>query len=150
MDMKFSKIPAGGITVNDRFFKIEEFEMQQTTVTQAQWEEVMGNNPSRIKGDDLPVTNVSWHDAQEFCKRLSERTGDTYRLPTEAEWEYACRAGSTGKWCFGDDESQLDEYAWYYDNSSGTVHPVAQKKPNAWGLYDMHGNVWEWCQDEYK
>lgn len=150
MNMQFSEIPKGSISIRGTKYKIEPFEMQQTTVTQKQWKEVMGSNPSRIKGDDLPVTNVSWYEAKEFCRRLSEKTGDVYRLPTEAEWEYACRAGSQRQWCFGNDEKKLEEYAWYYKNSDNTIHPVAQKKPNTWGLYDMHGNVWEWCEDEYK
>jgi len=96
-----------------------------------------------------PVTCVSWDDAMAFCDWLSREEGRTYRLPTEAEWEYACRAGSTTLWCFGDDESSLGEYAWYGANSEGKTHPVAEKKPNAWGLYDMYGNVWEWCSDWY-
>jgi len=119
-------------------------------VTQEEYERVMGKNPSDFKGDrQRPVETVSWNDAAEFCRRLSEKEGKTYRLPTEAEWEYACRAGRTTKWCFGDSQSQLADYAWYDDNSGGTTHPVGEKKPNAWGLYDMHGNVYEWCDDWY-
>jgi formylglycine-generating enzyme required for sulfatase activity len=93
--------------------------------------------------------HVCWLDAKAFCDWLSKKEGKAYRLPTEAEWEYACRAGSTGDFCFGDDEARLGEYAWYKANSDDTTHPVGQKKPNAWGLYDMHGNVVEWCQDWY-
>ncbi len=96
------------------------------------------------------MEQVSWDDAQEFLGKLNlmEKT-NTYRLPTEAEWEYACRAGSTTRFCFGDEEAELEDYAWYEENSEGKTHPVGQKQPNAWGLYDMHGNVWEWCQDWY-
>jgi len=112
----------------------------------------MEDNPSEFKdvSDDCPVENVSWEECQGFIKRLNlmEGTG-SYRLPTEAEWEYACRAGSTTCFCFGISESGLNAYAWYDKNSKGRTHPVGRKKPSAWGLYDMHGNVWEWCQDWY-
>jgi formylglycine-generating enzyme required for sulfatase activity len=139
------------------------FYLGKHAVTQEQWEAVMGSNPSYFKGPQNPVENVSWDDCQVFLGRLNGKlnTGrGKFQLPTEAQWEYACRAGSTTRYCFGDDESGLDEYAWYARNSDGKTHPVgekkpnasglaAEKKPNAWGLYDMHGNVWEWCQDRY-
>jgi len=100
--------------------------------------------------DSKPVVGVSWYGAIVYCRWLSRRTKKLYRLPTEAEWEYACRAGSKGKFCFGDDESKLGEYAWYKAKSKHETHRVATKKPNAWGIYDMHGNVSEWCLDWYK
>ncbi|MBN2688225.1 MAG: formylglycine-generating enzyme family protein [Deltaproteobacteria bacterium] len=125
--------------------------LQTTEVTQGQWKAVMGSNPLHFrKGDDYPVEEVSWNDVQEFITKLNRKENtNKYRLPTEAEWEYACRAGNTARFSFGDDDSDLGRYAWYFSNSSGETHQVAQKEPNAWGLYDMHGNVWEWCQDWY-
>jgi formylglycine-generating enzyme required for sulfatase activity len=127
------------------------FYMGVHEVTQGQYQLVMGTNPSKFKGSNLPVEQVTWNDAVEFCKKLSQKEGKTYRLPTEAEWEYACRAGTTTKYSFGDSESHVGEYAWYGwgGNSNSKTHPVGTKKPNAWGLYDMHGNVFEWCQDWY-
>ena len=124
------------------------FKIGKYPITQEQYKAVMGTNPSHFQGNPQnPVESVSYDDAVAFCKKLSEMTGKNYRLPTEAEWEYACRAGTTTGYYFGNDYRQLGDYAWYYDNSQGTTHPVGQKKPNNWGLYDMHGNVWEYCQE---
>jgi formylglycine-generating enzyme required for sulfatase activity len=142
--------------------KLSALLLGRTEVTQGQWQAVMGSNPSDFKqcGADCPVEKVSWNDAQEFAKKLSAKTGKTYRLPSESEWEFAARAGSSGLWSFGDEESQLAAHAWYGrpdfpllggsgGNSDRKTHAVAQKKPNAFGLYDMHGNVWEWVEDAY-
>ena len=131
-------------------------------VTQAQYEKVIGKNPSHFQGAvvgnenaDLPVDNVSWDDVVEFCKKLSDlpeekKAGRMYRLPTEAEWEYACRAGSKTASSFDDEEGLLPEYGWFSRNSSRRTHTVGLLEPNAWGLHDMHGNVWEWCSDWYE
>jgi formylglycine-generating enzyme required for sulfatase activity len=129
----------------------QPFYLGKYEVTQSQWQAVMGNNPSTFTGDpNRPVDNVSWDDVQEFIRRLNSREGGTaYRLPTEAEWEYAARAGTTTRWSFGDDASQLGRYAWYEGNAGKQTHPVGQLQPNPWGLYDMYGNVWEWVQDWY-
>ena len=147
--------------------RISAFRCMKFPVTRRLYQDVMGKDPGWPAGeaDDRPVNQVSWYDANEFCNRLSEREGltpayrrdgdnvswdaptDGYRLLTEAEWEYACRAGTRTRYSFGDDESKLGEYAWYTENSDGAPHPVGTRKPNPWGLYDMHGNVWEWVQD---
>lgn len=121
-------------------------------VTQEQYQQVIGVNPSDRKAPQNPVHNVTWDQAEAFCQRLSElpeSSGYVFRLPTEAEWEHACRAGSTAAYSFGDDASRLGEYAWFSDNANSTMHPVGRKTANAWGLHDMHANVWEWCRDEF-
>jgi formylglycine-generating enzyme required for sulfatase activity len=124
----------------------QPFYLGKYEVTQREWTTVMGANPSSFKGDErLPVEKVSWHDCQVFLAKA----GDGLRLPTEAEWEYACRAGTTTMYYSGDTPGDLDAVAWYGVNSGGKTHVVGGKRPNAWGLYDMHGNVWEWCQEEY-
>jgi formylglycine-generating enzyme required for sulfatase activity/N-acetylneuraminic acid mutarotase len=122
------------------------FRIGTTEVTQSQWEAVMGVNRSNFKGADLPVEKVSWREAVEFCEKLGRKEGKTYRLPTEAEWEYACRAGSGGPFAGA---GRLDDMGWYEANSGETTHPGGTRQPNAWGLYDMHGNVSEWCRDTY-
>jgi formylglycine-generating enzyme required for sulfatase activity len=134
------------------------FELMTSEVTQGMWEEVMGNNPASNYGIvfgiryDYPVYNVSWNDCQEFVDAMNNLDPSyEYRLPSETEWEYACRAGTSTRFYWGEDPdySLIDQYAWYHDNSGDTTHPVAQKLPNAWGLYDMSGNVYEWCEDWY-
>ncbi len=130
----------------------KDFYLQATEVTQKQWKPVMGANPSYFKGDNVPVENVSWNDARKFIEKLNEKEGaNKYRLPTEAEWEYACRAGRKTAYYWGD---TIDgKYCWYGKNTWGVgqehAHEVKKKRPNAWGLYDMSGNVWEWCEDWY-
>jgi formylglycine-generating enzyme required for sulfatase activity len=138
--------PAHKVTITKPFY------LGKYEVTQEQWEAVMGSNPSYFKGPKNPVEEVSWDDCQQFLAKLNAKSGgkdSKFVLPTESQWEYACRAGSTGEFCFGDDEKQLGEYAWYEANSGSKTHPVGEKKPNTFGLHDMYGNVWEWCQDWY-
>lgn len=152
-----SSADAPGHLLNETQFDVtfsNGFWMQQTELTQNQYEQLMGSNPAFFKGPQNPIESLTWTEATEFCRRLSElppekKAGNRFRLPTEAEWEYACRAGSTTDFCYGDDEAGLEEYAWYHKNSGRTTHPVAKKLANAWGLHDMHGNVSEWCQDFY-
>jgi formylglycine-generating enzyme required for sulfatase activity len=161
--MEFVLIPAGTFTMGASDSYPDEqpvrpvrisrpFYLGKYEVTQAQWEAVMGYNPSAWRGQrHLPIDQVSWEDVQEFLRRLNTEEGGThYRLPTEAEWEYAARAGTTTAYSFGNDVSRLDEYAWYGANAAHASHPVGQLKPNAWGLHDMHGNVWEWVHDWYE
>jgi len=166
LDMKLVRIPAGEFTMGSpdsdkealdrekprhRVRITKPFYLGMHEVTQEQYERLMGENPSRFKGDpERPVENVTWEDAVEFCRKLSEKEGVTYRLPTEAEWEYACRAGSKQVYPFDNYPIDLGEYAYWGRNSKDTTHRVGLKKPNAWGLYDMLGNVSEWCADWYR
>jgi formylglycine-generating enzyme required for sulfatase activity len=133
-----------------------DFWLGKYEVTQGEYTSVMGKNPSHFAGEtNRPVEKLSYFDAVAYCSAVTKReevegrlpSGYSYRLPTEAEWEYACRAGTTNLFSFGDAATEADQYAWTLENSDGTTHPVGQKRPNPWGLYDMHGNVWEWCSD---
>jgi len=162
--MKFVRIPAGKFLMGSPETEAgrvdnegpqhtvtisRPFYLGVTEVTQAQYEAVMGANPSNIKSANRPAAKVSWDDAMRFCAKLSEKTKRKVRLPSEAEWEYACRAGTKTRFGFGNSESDLGAHAWFARNSEKQVHEVGTKKPNAWGLYDMHGNVWEFCADWY-
>lgn len=133
-----------------RHVRVPSFYLGAVPVTQSLWLEIMGENPAHFQRRmDMPVESISWDSAQEFCRRLSARVGLPLRLPSEAEWEYACRAGSDGPWCFGDDPARIGEFAWHLSNSGGKTHPVGYLRPNAYGLHDMHGHVYEWCEDFY-
>jgi formylglycine-generating enzyme required for sulfatase activity len=158
--MEFVLIPAGSFVMGSASGYNEEipehpvtisrpFYLGKYEVTQAQWEAVMGeNSPSRHKGPANPVENVSWEEVREFIEKLNKKEGTArYRLPTEAEWEYAARAGTDTPYFFGNDKKELSEYAWHGDNSRGRTHPAGEKRPNPWGLYDIYGNVWEWVED---
>ena len=127
---------------------VPAFAMGKFEVTQEQWTAVMGDNRSFFKGRNLPVENITWHEAQTFVRRLTQITRKNYRLPSESEWEYAARAGTVGEWGFANPLA-LGDYAWYHAVSDGRTHPVGLKLPNAFGLFDMHGNVWEWVEDCY-
>lgn len=135
--------PAHRVTLTQPFY------LGECEVTQEQWVAVMGANPSKFRGARNPVENVSWTDCQRFLTKLSRQAGRDVRLPTEAQWEYACRAGTTTRWYFGDDEAALPRYAWCGSNAKGTTHSVATRPANPWGLHDLYGNVWEWCADWY-
>jgi formylglycine-generating enzyme required for sulfatase activity len=129
----------------------QPFYLGRFEVTQQQWLAVMTNNPSKFPSLQNPVDSVSWLDCQLYLKKLGLKlAGRKFRLPTEAEWEYACRAGAATEFSFGDDAGRLPEYAWFTATSGASTHPVGRKQPNAWGLHDMHGNVFEWCQDWYQ
>ena len=128
---------------------LSSYYIGETEVTQALWKAVMGSNPSYFKGDNLPVETVSWNDCQTFISKLNSLTGKRFRLPTEAEWEFAARGGNQSRHTQYSGSSRIDDVAWYESNSDNKTHPVKTKQPNELGIYDMTGNVWEWCQDWY-
>ena len=169
--MELIKIPAGNFAMGEGGYAVavtltKPFWLGKTEVTQGQWKQVMGTEPWEGQqfvqiDEDNAASYASWKEATAFCQRLTDTdhkngklpAGESYRLPTEAEWEYACRAGTTTSFSFGDDETQLGDYAWFNGNAMNAgekyAHAVGTKKPNPWGLHDMHGNVWEWCSDRH-
>lgn len=160
LGMEFVLVPPGEFVMGGRGSDAERplrrvsitlpIYMGRFPVTQAQWQRIMGDNPSWKEGcGNCPVEQVSYRDVEEFLGRLNRMDRGAYRLPTEAEWEYAARAGSDTPYCFGADANRLAQHAWFYRNTRGGAQPVGQKQPNAWGLHGMHGNVWEWVQDWY-
>ena len=146
-DDPFAKVQPAKDEQPQHSVSIRTFSIGKYEVTQEQWYSVMGNLPSKFKGRTLPVEQVSWDDVQEFIEKLSAKTGKKYRLPSEAEWEYSARSGSQTEFSFGNSGDDLEKYAWFTNNSSNQTHPVGEKQPNAFGLFDMHGNVWELTQD---
>lgn len=168
-------LPGGTFIVGDKEGEVDEvphevtvspFYVDKYEVTQQEYQRLMGENPSKVKGKTNPVEQVRWSDAVRYCNARSRLAGlapaydlktwtcrfeaNGFRLPTEAEWEYAARAGTTTRYSFGNSEARLKQHGWFRDNARSKPHPVGQRKPNAWGLYDVHGNVWEWCNDFYK
>ncbi len=141
-DVNDNEKPAHSVTLST-------YHIGETEVTQALWQAVMGSNPSYLKGDNRPVEQVSWDDCQEFIRKLNQLTGESFRLPTEAEWEYAARGGNKSQHYKYSGSNDLGSVAWYGDNSGDETHPVKTKQPNELGIYDMSGNVWEWCSDWY-
>jgi formylglycine-generating enzyme required for sulfatase activity len=174
--IEMALIPGGQFTLGDdqgeedekpaHRVRLSPFYIDTSEVSQAAFQKIMGRNPSKWAGPDKPVERMSWHAAIQFCNMRSLKEGlhtcydpksmqcnfsaDGYRLPTEAEWEYACRAGTTTRWSFGDDAAALASHGWFKANADKRTHPVRQKQPNPWGLFDMHGNVAEWCNDFYR
>ncbi len=173
LGIEMVRIPGGDFVMGDdggeedqrpaHRVQISPFAMDVCEVTQESYRTLMGKNPAKFTGSDHPVERVSWYSATQYCNMRSLREGftpcyhaetlecdfaaDGYRLPTEAEWEYACRAGTTSQWSFGNDLRAVGKHTWYHGNAAKKTHPVRQKAPNPWGLYDMHGNVAEWCND---
>lgn len=170
--LEMIKIPSGEFLMGSPFgdgnnseypqhlVNISEFYLGKYPITQPQWQIIIGNNPAYFKEQlsiftnqgvlgHFPVESVSWHDCQDFCQKLSQKTGKFFKLPSESQWEYACRAGATTRYYFGNSQAQLAEFAWYQDNSHNKIQSVGKKAPNNWGLYDLLGNVWEWCEDSW-
>ena len=159
--MEFVEIPPGTFTMGSNAGADWEkpphsvtisskFDLARYEVSQGQWRAVMGRSRGNSAAESEPVVEVSWYDCQEFLEKLNKKIGGTrFVLPSEAQWEYACRAGTTTKWCCGDDEGTLRGFAWYAEIGAPTTHPIGREAPNAWGLYDLHGNVWEWCEDSW-